>query len=136
MSFPRECESPNGDVRADVGVCREFQRQEPVRVARTLSMSSHASIGIVFARPKKSIRDVLERLILQRRQAQLRKELWRQHADPVAKVGSLAANLLLQDLVIVERRLAQLPEIAWRRRSDRIQLPALCGSRPYFPAAP
>jgi len=105
--------------------------------SRSLSLTANAGMTMRASRSKKTVRDVLERLKWQRRQAQHRRELWLQYADPIAagdKADSIAD--IEQKLETAEQQLSQLPQIAWCDHATRVRLPALCGSRPYFPAAP
>ena len=107
------------------------------RTTRNMSFTADTGITMRASRSKKTVRDVLERLKWQRCQAQLRSELWLQYADPIAagdKADAIAD--IQQKLVAAEHQLSQLPQIAWCDHATRTQLPALCGSRPYFPAAP
>ncbi len=107
------------------------------RVSRSMSVTANAGIAMRASRSKKTVRDVLERLKWQRIQAQLRRDLWLQYADPIAAGDKAdAISDTQQKLEAAEHQLSQLPQIAWCDRATRIRLPALCGSRPYFPAAP
>jgi len=119
-----------------------FHATDPLEAATprgSCSMSVGVSIVMTMrtSRSKKTLRDILERLKWQHRQAQLRRELWFQNADRAAAGDKAnAISDTRQKLEAAEHRLSQLPQIAWCDHATRIQLPALCGSRPYFPAAP
>lgn len=111
----------------------------PSAPARLVALGAKACISakVMFSRSKRTLRDVLERLKWQRQQSQLRKQLWLQYADPVVH-GASADTIfeLQQQLEHAELELSRLPQLAWDDRANRIELPTLCGSRPYFPAAP
>ena len=100
-------------------------------------LECRGGVKISFSRGKKTIRDILARLRWQRRQAELRKELWLQSSRGSGPSHDAKAIVRLhQEREAAELLLAQLPLLVWRDRATRIRLPSLCGSRPYFPAAP
>jgi len=105
----------------------------------TLNFSGATRIALVHARSKKTQRDVLALVRLQRlkrgAQANIRNILacpWL-HSD----------HAIAQRLAALRQLVQQLTEAiadAWRAwpigRQAPIRLPTVCGCRPYFPAAP
>lgn len=124
-----------------VGFAREHEvivrdQSDPAKALGTMRVGPKTRISM---RPiRKGSREALEviRRRLQRQRKQIRSEIWRHHADPLTRAEVGVVPYLQEQLEAVELRLSSPPQRVWRVCGTRIALPALCGSRPYFPAAP
>lgn len=129
------------DNRASVGFARkrEIVIRDPsdlaVEVGRLrVGPETRISVRTIRKGSRESL-DVIRRRV-RRLRNRLRSAIWRQHADERTRAIIGAVNLLERQLEAVELLLSRLPQQAWHLSTAGIGLPALCGSRPYFPAAP
>jgi hypothetical protein len=109
------------------------------KTAATINVGPQTRITFRFrGKPRHpSHRHILARLKLVREREALRSQLWREYADPILSAeSSIASSELVQQLQEVERLLSRIASLTGRARAARLQPQTLCGSRPYFPAAP
>lgn len=103
-----------------------------------MGISSRSSMVAVFARSPKTLRDTLQHVRWRRALPANTGQLWRCLADwktfsgGRGEVVSASGPRLQCD---VDHPSGDPPTLV-RAQASRVRLPALCGSRPYFPAAP
>jgi hypothetical protein len=133
---PREYVSHGFRVHKQISVRDPNDRS---KVLATIGVGPQDRISFRFrGKPRpRSHRLTLARLKLQRERDALRKQRWHEYAEPVVRGDSSIATPELDRLLReVERLLSRLAESTCRARVTRVQPQTLCGSRPYFPAAP
>lgn len=135
-SSPRDYVSRGYQTHSQV-IVRDINDRS--KVLRTINVGADTRISFRFRGKsrQRSLRLILARLKLQREREQLRKQLWREYADPVPRSDSAVATSELDHLLQeVERLLSRIADSTCRARVTRVQTQTLCGSCPYFPAAP
>lgn len=141
ISANDRCEPVAQDVRASIGFIRK--REIVIRD----QVDPEVEIGRLRVGPKTRIsmrpirrgtREFFElvRWRVQRQRDRDRNAVCSYYADALVLADASAVSRYEAQLEAIELALSRLPQQPWPVSTTRIRLPAICCSRPYFPAAP
>lgn len=108
-------------------------RSDPSKVVHTFAVGRHTRISFKPIDWRGKIAHSLKRLNRYRMRPSEINQAWRLVAQALA---SGAVSVICDMLKTIESLVSRVALDEWRTSFLKIRLPAACGTRPYFPAAP
>lgn len=129
------------NVRASIGFVRNHEivvrdSDDPAVEIGRLRVGPETRISVrPIRKGSQKFFDLVRRRVQRQRDCH-RNAISRYYADALTLANASAISQHETQLEAVKLTLSRLPQQAWPVSTTRIRLPAVCCSRPYFPAAP